>query len=151
MGKIKSKNSKLTINKSPEENQGCCSEQYPWFSFKSLTANARYNLSKLPAGHEKVQVLDGLLAKLNELSNEPWVYWTQQPKNAGLETLTYDKLKFKANKGSVLTGDTTIYVFRFDTHLGVKKGRIIGYKESPCSVFHIIGYDLDFSAYDHGD
>ena len=128
------------------DNTGCFSDQYPWFSFKALTANSRYNLNTL-SGKEAESTLRGLYQKLHELSGQPWCHWMGLRKASGLETLEYHEIKFSA--AVKLAKDTTIYVFRFDTYQGHNKGRILGYKNSPCSVFHIIGFDVDFSAYDH--
>lgn len=150
MGKIRSKAPNNKIDGKSNASQGCCSDQYPWFSFRSMTKNAKYNLTDLPAGTVREQVLWGLYTRLNELSHQPWLYWTQQPKRTGLETLSYHQLNFSADPDAGLTKDTTIYVFRFDTHQGAGQGRIIGYKKAPCAVLYIIGFDLDFSAYDHG-
>lgn len=150
MGKLKGKSQVPKIRSHPSNMTLCFSEQFPWFSFRSMTTNVRYNLESLSNGSMRESTLIGLYNRLQELSSSPWVYWTQQPKQSGLETLSYGDLKFSAGAAAVLSKDTTIYVFRFDTYQGAKKGRIIGYKNSRCSVFHIIGYDLDFSAYNHG-
>lgn len=63
--------------------------------------------------------------------------------------IEYSMLNFTAASDAGLTGDTKMNIFRFDTHLGNGKGRIIGFKDSPCSAFNVIGYDFDFSAYSH--
>lgn len=150
MGKLKAKTQSPKISGKPESSRGCCSQQCPWFSFKSVTKNTKYNLSGLSGGNEREQVLWGLYSRFLELSGKPWSYWILQSKQTGLETLSYDQLCFAANSDMQLAKDTTIYVIRFDTHRGHGKGRILGYKETPCSVLHVIGFDLDFSAYDHG-
>lgn len=151
MGRIKDKKQSHKIDGKATSNQGCCSEQYPWFSFRAMTKNANYNLKKLSSGPDREITLLGLYKKLEELSSKSWRYWIQQPKTSGFETLPYDELFFKPNEEVLkITKDTNLFIFRFDTYLGNGKGRIIGYKESPCSVLHIIGYDIDFSAYDHG-
>lgn len=151
MAKIRGRNQDNKINGKAIQNQGCFSKQCPWFSFQSMTRNPRYNLSLLKNGTEREQTLDGLYRRLTELSSKTWLYWTQQPKRTGLETISYDGIHFMAAPDSTLTKDTVLYVFRFDTHRGSGQGRIIGYKISPCAVLHIIGYDIDFSAYDHGE
>lgn len=132
---------------SPKSADGnCFSDQYPWFSFKALTRNSRYNLNTL-SGRDAELTLKGLYNKLQDLSSKPWYHWMGLRKAAGLETMDYQNINFKAN--AELAKDTTLYVFGFDTYQGVGKGRIIGYKDSPCSVLHIIGFDIDFSAYKH--
>lgn len=150
MSKIRSKEQHNKVSGKTNGSQGCCAEQYPWFSFKNITKNSNYNLDMLSSGTEREQTLLGLYTRLNELSDMPWLYWMQQPKKTGLETLSYHEIKFKANPNIELAKDTTLYIFRFDTYRGQGQGRIIGFKNAPCSVLHIIGYDLDFSAYNHG-
>ena len=70
-------------------------------------------------------------------------------KRVGLETITYDQLHFSPGGDAIITKDTKLYVFRFDTYRGRNQGRIIGFKGAPCAVLHVVGYDFDFSAYDH--
>ena len=72
------------------------------------------------------------------------------PRKTGLETIPFDELEFSPGPGANLTKDVKLFVFRFDTYQGTGQGRIIGFKSSPCSVYHIIGFDFDFSAYPHG-
>lgn len=150
MGKIRSTQQPIKIDGKLSEYQGCFSAQYPWFSFKDVTKNSKYNLDTLSTGTEKEKTLNGLFDKLNKLSEKPWIYWMQNRKQSGLETLSYNDLNFKAGPDAEISKDTTVYIFRFDTYKGSDKGRVIGYKKTPCAVLHIIGYDLDFSAYNHG-
>lgn len=149
MGQIKQKKQDNKIDGKASVAPLCCSEQYPWFSFKDLTTNSSYNLDNLPIGTARSTTIDLLFDKLKELSNKKWIYWHQNHKSIGLETMTYDSLNFSAHPDAVISKDTKVYVFRFDTYLGTGKGRIIGYKKSPCAVLHIIGFDVDFSAYNH--
>ena len=131
-----------------QQSQGCISEQHPWFSFRYMTTNKQFNIESCNPGDLET-TLKCLFSRLEELSKRPWVYWTQKPKANGLETMNYDELNFTANAEISLAKDTTIYLFRFDTYQGSGKGRIIGFKSSPCSVLHIIGFDIGFNAYKH--
>lgn len=153
MSSLRSKTQSPKIKKdTAPENQGCSSDQHPFFSFRYMTSNKRYSLSYLDAiqGASREKTLKSLYDKLETLSCYPWLYWTQQRKNIGLETIMYERIKFEPKQGANLSKDSTLYIFRFDTYQGNGKGRIIGFKSTPCSVFQIIGYDFDFSAYDHG-
>ena len=153
MGAFKSRNPKPKINKPAEaQNQGCSSEQHPWFSFRYMTENGRYSLKFLEkvSARDKAETLSSLCHRFEELSAEPWTHWMEQQKRIGLETMDFSRIKFSAKPSTPISKDTTVYVFRFDTYVGKGKGRIIGFKNSPCSVFHVIGYDFDLSAYDHG-
>lgn len=152
MSQIKKKDSKIKINPNAAiSKQGCSSDQHPCFSFRYMTKNKRYSLEFLEScpGREREKTLALLYNRLEELSHRPWRYWMQNPRKNGVETLCYDRFYFTPNNDANLTGDSTIYVFRFDTYKGSGKGRIIGFKKSPCSVLNIIGYDFDHSAYDH--
>lgn len=151
MSKIHKPQQNNKINKAINENRGCVSEQFPWFSFRFMTANSHYSFDNFNGKdkNETEKTLSGLYRKLEELSKKPWVYWMQQPKRIGLETINYEQLNFSPGADADISKDTTMYVFRFDTYRGTNAGRIIGYKISPCAVFHIIGYDFDFTAYSH--
>ncbi len=137
--------------KQKDQDQGCGSDQYPWISFRYMTANREHSLAFLGSldlrDRERTQA--GLLTRLDEISRFPWLYWMGMQKAAGLETLPADELEFLPGYGAPVTKDMTLYIFRFDTYQGSKKGRIIGFKLAPCSAYHIIGYDMNFSAYRH--
>lgn len=149
---IRDKSSAPKIKKpSANLSQGCISEQHPWFSFRYMTTNKHYCLSYLDKLqlYEREKTLSGLFSKLEELSQKPWVFWTQKPRTYGLETIEFEQLNFSPGNSAPVTKDSKVYVFRFDTYQGSEKGRIIGFKNSPCAVLHILGYDFDFSAYKH--
>lgn len=148
-GHLRKKQAGDRVSGTPHTSLNCCSVQVPWFSFRALTSNPRYNLDAMPSGSEKEITLSGLYHRLRELSRETWLYWGQQRKQLGLETMAAKDLNFSPGGGVELPRDKTIYIFRFDTYQGSNKGRIIGYKDDPCAVLHIIGFDIDFRAYDH--
>ena len=146
---LKKKTGSSKVSRTPIADSGCCSEQKPWFAFDRLTSNSRYNLDNLRPGRDRETTLLGLYTRLRELSSESRLYWSQQKKSVGTETMHLCDLNFSPG-GDAVFGDETIYVLRFDTYQGRGKGRIIGFKSDPCAVFHVIGFDIDFSAYDHG-
>ena len=111
MGKIRSTQQPIKIDGKPSVCQGCFSAQYPWFSFKDVTKNSKYNLDTLPTGTEKEKTLNGLFDKLNKLSEKPWIYWMQNRKQSGLETLSYNDLNFKAGPDAEISKDTTVLFF----------------------------------------
>lgn len=152
MSRIRSVTQSPRISKTLQSNgQGCSSDQHPWFSFRYMTANKSHSLEFLDSisASDRAITLSNLFCRLQEISHEPWTHWMQQPKKTGLETLDFDQLSFLPSSDARITKDTKIFVFRFDTYKGSGKGRILGFKSSPCSVLHIIGYDFDFSAYKH--
>lgn len=137
----------LKVSGKPRPTPTC--EQYLSFSFRYFTKNSSYSIDALPAGNEREKTLSSLHRRLEELSCQSWLHWSQQRKSTGLETIPYQSLHFKAKDDERLFKDTDIYVFRFDTYMGNNKGRILGFKDGSCAILHIIGYDFDFSAYDH--
>lgn len=146
---LRKKSGGSKVSRVPVADSGCCSEQKPWFAFDRLTTNSRYNLDNLRPGHDRESTLLGLYERLRELSSESWLHWSQQSKFQGTEIMRLGDLSFQPG-GEPLPKDEAIYVLRFDTYQGRREGRIIGFKDDPCAVFHIIGFDIDFSAYDHG-
>lgn len=137
--------------KQNEQVQGCCSVQHPWLSFRYMTTNKSHSLKFLDSLDINARefTVRSLLSQLETLTCYPWIYWMENRKKTGLETISCDALKFASASEANLTKDTTLYIFRFDTYQGSGKGRIIGFKRAPCAVYHIIGYDFDFTAYQH--
>ncbi|MBQ9348156.1 MAG: hypothetical protein IJT94_12625 [Oscillibacter sp.] len=115
-----------------------------------MTANKQYSLDFLQKCTlaDRAKTMEGLLRRFEELTKSSWAKLGSLPKNSGgYETITARQLRFK---GSDLNkDDNKVWVFRFDTWQGHDKGRIIGFKDSPCSAFFVIGFDFDFSAYSH--
>ena len=64
----------------------------------------------------------------------------------GAETLSMDDLRFAAN-GYQFSNDQKVIVFRFG---GNSSYRLLGVKGNESNVLYVIGYDFDFSAYNHG-
>ena len=151
-GKIRGNATSPRIKGTPAKgSRGCSSDQHPWFSFRYMTTNKEHSLEFLDTldVRERECTFKGLLIRLDELSHQPWLQWMSMPKRAGLETIQADELTFSPAQGAPVTKDMKLYVFRFDTYQGSGQGRIIGFKSDPCSVYHIIGYDFNFTAYDH--
>lgn len=149
MSYLKTKEENNKIGKSIKPSQMCCSEQYPWISLRYITKNKRHSLEFFSHSSERIKTLEKLYEKFEELSSIPWSSWMAKQKERGMETIYYEQLNFSPNPDLKITKEEKIYILRFDTYQGTGKGRIIGYKKSPCAVFHIIGYDFDFSAYTH--
>lgn len=141
MGTVKHKKSETKISKIRLESDIC--SDVPFFSFRYLTKNKDYNFDKLDNNEKKEWAL-ALMNRIKEISQYSWVHWHNQPKNQGIETIPYKEIKFSPN-GYVPSKDEKVIVFRFRS----QDGRIIGVKESNCSVFYIIGFDTKYSAYKH--
>lgn len=141
---------KIKKNAVPKS-EGCSSDQHPIFSFRYMTANKEHSIAFIQKrkASEQLEAFQALYKSFETISSKPWKHWGNLPKEIGYETISYSEIGFKASPDARLTGDAKMNVFRLDTHLGRGKGRIIGFKDSPCSAFNVIGYDFDFSAYDH--
>lgn len=86
---------------------------------------------------------------LEELSKNTWQELTQRSKyqKGGFEKIPYSSCKESIFNKFKITPDTSIYSFRFG------KGdayRLLGIKPTSCHKLNILGYDFDYSAYDHG-
>lgn len=124
------------------------------FSFKFLTNNPRYNLEKFNRSQNARQDLNTVSAICNKIIEMSRLGWQQmsslRKEQGGKELLSYCQLSFKAYDSNYelnLTGDTKVHVYRF----GSGHYRMIGYRGDKCtSVFYVLGFDFDYSAYDHG-
>lgn len=117
--------------------------QYFSFSFRHLTKNKDYNFEKLDKG-QKRDWSCSLTERLMDLSKETWVRLANLSKENGFETFSNSQIRFSPSDYN-FTPDEKVIVFRFNS----ENGRIIGIKPSSCSVFYIIGFDTNFSAYGH--
>lgn len=128
---------------------GCISEQYPHISFRYMTKNSDHNFDYIENCVDRDQALiaTNLFRRLEEITKLSWQQLGADRKQNGYETLRRKQIKFKGTDAN--TEDSKVYVFRFDTHRGSGKGRIVGFKDSPCSALFVIGFDFDFDAYNH--
>lgn len=121
------------------------------FSFCYLTANGSFNFDYFNSSQKREceTIKASLYDRLEELSKYKWIDLMALPKGHGFETIPVSRLKFQPSEMDDISGQKAI-VFRFKGVNG-KDCRIIGIKEDHCSaVCHVIGYDFDYSAYDHG-
>lgn len=113
------------------------------FSFRYLTSDKKYNFEKLDKG-KKREWCAALFDRMTVISSDSWISWKNKGKETGYETIPADRIAF-APQGRIVSPDEKVVIFRFNN-----SGRIIGVKESNNPVLYIIGFDIDFSAYDHG-
>ena len=121
---------------------------FPVFNFRHLTTNQNFTFDKFSSNtkYEKGNFTIALLDKLVILSKSTWKDLSLLNKYQGYETIEYSQLNFTATALS-LKKDMKVFVFRFASD----RARIIGYKsEANPNILFIIGYDFDFSAYNHG-
>ena len=113
-----------------------------------MTSNKSYTLDYFKDGNSRRVTADSILNRLIEICQKDWKYWFSLCKESGAETISYNQVSIIPS-GKVLTPDVKLIVFRLKGHSG-KSVRMIGFREEACPIFYIIGFDFDFSAYDHG-
>ncbi|MCR0153961.1 hypothetical protein [[Clostridium] innocuum] len=124
-------------------------ESSVFFNFQYITSDKRFNYEYIKKG--KQSIYKDIVKALQKFSQNSWDELRRMGKdNGGFETMEYgrmvpsiaDKIKDKP-----ITKDTKLYIFR----VGGNKYRMIGYKSNSCrAAMHILGFDFDFSLYDHG-
>ena len=147
MSKIKNKIDTNTIKRSQIRRGSEC-PQVPAFSFEILTKNKTYNLEYFLDSNDKREATCRILLRLKELCEKSWEHWHGLGKKAGLETIPAERLNFEPSEKQLSSGDKVI-VFRLKSYAN-KDARIIGMRRDGCPIFYIIGFDFDFSAYNHG-
>ncbi len=119
----------------------------PVLSFAYLTTNSKYNFDYFGKDkHNRITAKAELIDRLIQLTQETWVYWQSLSKfQGGLETLKASDICFSP-KDYEFSEDEKVIVFRFCSG----DYRIIGFQNSSSPTYYIIGFDFNYSAYDHG-
>lgn len=146
-GKIKSKSNKISIEE-PEKDIS-----YPVFCFKHITTNKKYNINFFKKSKDKQRAYGALFYLIGEMQQMTWKDFMSLPKETGMESMKSSELKFNPNDYD-LTPDQKVVVIRFNR----QKYRVIGIKEripgasdkESVDIFHVFGFDFNYSAYDHG-
>lgn len=141
MAKLKNKEPAKPVIKKVEKKDGT-----PSFSMKYLTKDFAYRaerFEKQPA--DRLQMLDGLYRLMDQLGNMTWTAWIMRNKRqGGPEKISKDQIK-----STIIPKDAEQQSFFLSVYFGnADKYRLLGFRED--DVFYIIGFDLDFSAYNHG-
>lgn len=119
-------------------------------SFAHLTNSNDHNYEYF--GSDKTNELKSrkdLVKLLEEITSNNWVVLGQRNKyqKGGFEKMSWSDFSGFSAKNITIPADQNIYVFRFNQ----QNDRVFGFKNSKCCTFHIIGFDFNFSAYDHGN
>lgn len=120
-----------------------------YFNFKYITSKKGYNLEYLNSGDSRPHARK-LLVKLAELSQSSWKeLGTKSKYSGGFETMAISQLSTDITdqtRRNTLTKDTKLHVFRFGDC------RLVGLKAERCrATLHVLGFDWDYSLYDHGE
>lgn len=152
--KIRDKPAKQKISKFNFNTKVCeVPETSMFFSFQYITSDKHYNIEYLKKnrGGKENEIYFALLHSLQQYSQSTWNDLKLKRKQAGgYETIAYSEMKESiANmlpKDKQISYDTKLYVFRFGSNY-----RMICYKSNRCkAAMHILGFDFDYSLYNHG-
>lgn len=142
---------KFSKDTSKVQNKECVNERgRVIFSFCYMTSNPIHNFKY----YKKADKNNELLARqhlsqfLMELSSNTWMEIGKRRKDqkCGIDSIPYNRIVFSPVELSP-SEDSKVFSFRFGN---ADSFRLLGIKEKDCPVLHIIGYDFNFSAYDHG-
>ena len=117
---------------------------YPIFSFKHLTSNKKFNFEGIKH-EEKDGFKKLLLDKIQEIESN---YTTRTlfslRKPNYFESIPAERLNFNIDTIKI-SKDTKVYVFRVTSDY-----RMICVFSDIAPIFHIVGFDFRFNAYNHG-
>lgn len=121
-------------------------------SFKYSVKDKRYTIESKVQNRQKCnEDIEKLFERLKDISRTTWRELQNKPKEVGYEMIPISR--FNINMDSIkdelrLSEDSKIIVFRFGKG---QKYRLLGVTCKDCSsILYIIGYDWNYSAYNHG-
>lgn len=127
-------------------------ENFISVSFRYLSNNRRRNFEFFDSKRwrEKAQALGQFFSFLQRLTNKHRLEIMRLPKDAdcGFENLPFGTVNCTPNGYNTPT-DKSISVFRFGDNGNGGDYRLLGFFESNSPVLYIIGFDFDYSAYQH--
>lgn len=118
----------------------------PLFSFKHITKNKNFNFDSKSIDEKELKKFHASLnKKIIDIETNFTVKYLFSLRNKEIfESFCINKIKFKPNEITV-SDDTKIYIFRVTS-----KYRMICLYSDIAPVFHVIGFDFRFNAYNHG-
>lgn len=141
MAKLKNKEPAKPVIKRVKKQDGT-----PSISMRYLTKDFSYRaerFEKQPV--ERLQMLDGLYQLMNQIGNMTWTAWIMRSrKQGGPEKISKEQIR-----STIIPQYAEQQSFFLSVRFGnADKYRLLGFRED--DVFYVIGFDLDFSAYEHG-
>lgn len=159
MGKLRGPKESNQINSNPAILGKRCKqwEDDVLLEFGSITSKNKYSFEALKREKKNnSKAIEEFMELILTISQSNWKDLGSRGKRTkgGFELLDYGDLNseiidnYWKSTNKSFTKDRKIHVFRFGC---TDKYRMIGYKSHNCNrVLHILGFDLDFSLYDHG-
>lgn len=148
---IKSKNDRNKI-RSSSNIEAVCNQNSDdiLFEFGHMTRLKDYSIDALVENADK-KTFKNFKDLIQNISSATWLELLSRNKKqlGGFETLPLQAFNNVIWDNLDLSGDVKLHVFLFGD---AKRYRMVGYKSTNCNrVFHVLGFDLDFSLYDHGN
>lgn len=148
---LKKKSSKCGIQSIIDEPSKYCFNSLARIavSFNYLTSDKNYKFDYFGTNLRKEldarKSLDELLKVINKST---WLDLQGLAKTTlgGFEKINYDSIKKSIFKNSDLTPDSVVYSFRFSS----QNYRLIAFKYDKCTTLYVLGFDFDYSVYNHG-
>ena len=147
MSKVKKHTENNKISRTAVKRGGNC-PQIPAFSFAYLTANNIFNLNYFTDTNDKKAAIENIFERLLEICQNDWKYWHALPREQGVEMISVGGINLTPSKKRLMP-DEKVIIFRMKGYAG-KSARILGIREEGCPILYIIGFDFNFSAYNHG-
>ena len=145
------KDNVITISNNYEFNCGVPKSAI-FIGFQYITSDKKYNFNHFKKSNDRAKAYDEFIKCMQYLSEFSWEeLGNLGKKQGGFETIEYNNFKSSITNNlpssKNITKDTKLYVFRF----GHGKYRMICYKSNSCyAAMHLLGFDFDYSLYDHG-
>jgi hypothetical protein len=149
MGKLRVKDNKKSQDKVVKQELQPLSKLC--FGFQYVTSNNNFCFKQLDSS-EKIIAYDKFLSRLNELSQINAAEAHNLGKIRGMEKIPYSQLHKNMQQicdgTGIITKDSKIVVFRFNN----QKYRLICKDDiMHPNLMHVIAFDFNYSAYDHGN
>lgn len=120
-------------------------------TLRYLTVNKSFNFEFFGKNFRaKATAFEQLTEFLRRLTSKTLLQISMLSKtdDCGFETLPFAQIKISPN-GVILGKDTKIHVFRFGNSGTGGDYRLLGFFETGQAILNIIGFDFNYSAYDH--
>lgn len=145
------KKPKISRTKIDENPKGCFNiKKNISFSFLYITTNKKYCLDFFSSKQlrDELDARQKLGQLLRTLSKTTWLDTFRKRKDefGGTEQIALSEMNFMPS-GDYFSEDANVLSFRFGTG---EKYRLLGIRDEPCQTLYIIGFDFNFSAYNHG-
>lgn len=135
MGIKDNKKESIRVNSSKKD--------YPAICIKYLTNKKKYNFNYFKKNfRNKCEAYDELFKKIIQIQNMKWVEFANSGKSLGIEYIPIKILKIEIHE------DLKNYEKFISIRFKEQDYRILAIKNN--DYLHIIGFDLDYSAYNHG-